>query len=110
MDMDILNLMSTDTISTRGLLSLDTIMVMVTPMFTKIVPTTMVPMDMKLIMNTERGQLMLDMAMVVTATSMLTDPTQITRLRCTILTRCQTEIVPQLFSYSNQSKSTFKQK
>merc|ERR1719260_356452 len=40
-------------------------------------------------MNTERGQLMLDMAMVVTATSMLTDPTQITRLRCTILTRCQ---------------------
>merc|ERR1712215_408908 len=91
---------------TSAKLSLDTTMVMVTPMFTKIVPTTMVPMDMKLIMNTERGQLMLDMAMVVTATSMLTDPTQITRLRCTILTRCQTEIVPQLFSYSNQSKST----
>merc|ERR1712055_1165492 len=57
-----------------------------------------------------KDQLMLDTAMVVIATSMLTDPTLIIRLRSTTLTKCQIEIVPQLFRYINESKSTFKKK
>merc|ERR1711970_157601 len=35
-----------------------------TPMFTRIVHTTMAPMDMKLIMNIKRGLLMLDMGIL----------------------------------------------
>merc|ERR1719153_909383 len=41
-----------------------------------------------------KDQLMLDTAMVVTATSMLADHTLIIRLRSTTLTKCQIEIVP----------------
>merc|ERR1719430_2491332 len=130
--MDILNLMSMDTIFTRGLLMLDMAMVVIATnmltdptqitrsKFTTQKPTitditrgllllVIMVMDMDLLMymlnrrtmgmdilspmsmdtTSIKDQQMLDTAMVVTATSMLTDHTLIIRLRSTTLTKCQ---------------------
>merc|ERR1719153_385448 len=54
-----------DMVTTRGLLNLVIIMVMGTPMFTRIVNTTMALMVMKLIMSIKRGLLMLSLDMVI---------------------------------------------
>merc|ERR1739838_701065 len=70
---------------TRGLLMLDTTMVMVNLMSTRAVLTTTDLMAMKLTMSIERGLLNLDMVMVVKAISMLTDLTLTTRSRCITL-------------------------
>merc|ERR1739838_1219431 len=70
---------------TRGLLMLDTTMVMVNLMSIRAVLITTDLMAMKLTMSIERGLLNLDMVMVVKAISMLTDLTLTTRSRCTIL-------------------------
>merc|ERR1712055_1220365 len=153
MGMDILSLMSMDTISIKDQLMLDMAMVVIATnmltdptLITRSKFTTQKPtitdikrgqlilvimvMDMDLPMSmlnrrtmdmdiqspmsmdtiSIKDQLILDTAMVVTATSMLTDPTLIIRLRSTTLTKCQIEIVPQLFRYINESKSTFKKK
>merc|ERR1739838_883424 len=68
---------------TRGLLMLDTTMVMVNLMSTRAVLTTTDLMVMRLTMSIERGLLNLDMVMVVKAISMLTGLTLTTRLRFT---------------------------
>merc|ERR1739838_460797 len=70
---------------TRGLLMLDTTMVMVNLMSTRAVLTTTDLMAMRLTMSIERGLLNLDMVMVVKAISMLTDLTLTTRSRFTTL-------------------------
>merc|ERR1712055_1221752 len=54
-----------DMVTIRGLLNLVIIMVMGTPMFTRIVNTTMALMVMKLIMSIKRGLLMLSLDMVI---------------------------------------------
>merc|ERR1719228_1447097 len=135
MDMDILNLMSMDTIFTRGLLMLDMAMVVIATnmltdptLITRSKSTTQKPtttditrgqlllvitvmaMDLPMSMLNRRtmdmdilslmsmdtisikDQLMLDMAMVVIATNMLTDPTLITRSKSTTQKPTTTDI------------------
>merc|ERR1711875_194005 len=71
---------------TRDLLSLVMVITMDMDnlMSTRTVIIIMDLMDMRLSMITRRDLLRLDMVMVVIATSMSTDPTLITRLRCII--------------------------
>merc|ERR1719153_2036877 len=138
MDMDILNLMSMDTIFTRGLLMLDMAMVVIaTSMltdptlitrskFTTQKPTTtditrgplllvIMVMDMDLPMSMLNRRIM-DMDIqspmsmdTISIKDQLMHPMKATnmflilhtptmKLRCTTLTKCQIEIVPQLFS------------
>merc|ERR1712055_236528 len=98
---------------TRGLLLL-VIMVMDMDLLMYMLNRRTMDMDIQSPMSMDttsiKDQLMLDMDMVVIATNMLTDPTMITRSKFTTLTKCQIEIVPQLFRYINESKSTFKKK
>merc|ERR1712082_152512 len=60
-----------DMVTIRGLLNLVIIMVMATPMFTRIVNTTMALMVMKLIMSIKRGLLMLSLDMVILDTTVM---------------------------------------
>merc|ERR1719228_1538135 len=121
MDMDILNLMSMDTIFTRGLLMLDMAMVVIATnmltdptLITRSKSTTQKPtttditrgqlllvitvmdMDILSLMSMDtisiKDQLMLDMAMVVIATNMLTDHTLITRSKSTTQKPTTTDI------------------
>merc|ERR1712215_68687 len=92
MDMDILNLMSMDTIFTRGLLmqslDMDLLMYMLNRRTMDMVILSLMSMDIISI----KDQLMLDMVMGVTATSMLTDPTLITRSKFTTQKPTTTDI------------------
>merc|ERR1712239_81144 len=92
MGMDILNLMSMDTIFTRGLLmpslDMDLLMSMLSRRTMDMVILSLMSMDTISI----KGQLMLDMVMGVTATSMLTDPTLITRSKFTTQKPTTTDI------------------
>merc|ERR1712055_839824 len=85
---------------TRGLLLLVT-MVMDMDLPMSMLNRRTMGMDIQSLMSMDtisiKDQQMLDTAMVVIATNMLTDPTLIIRLRSTTLTKCQIEIVPQLF-------------
>merc|ERR1719153_1781911 len=89
---DILNLMSTDTISTRGLLMLSLDMDLLMSMWNKRTMDMDILNPMSMDTISIKDQLMLDMAMVVTATNMLTGHILITRLKFTTQKPTTTDI------------------
>jgi len=101
MDMDIPNPMSMDITSIRDPLMLDT-MAVLTLRSTRAVPTTTDLMAMRLI-TMARGPLMLDMNPTKVTRKFPTPHTPTMRSKCTTLTKCQIEIVPELLIYVNDS-------
>merc|ERR1739838_437695 len=101
MDMDTPNPMSMDITSIRDPLMLD-IMVVLTLRSTRAVLTTTDLMAMRLI-TMARGPLMLDMNPTKVTRKFPTPHTPTMRSKCTTLTKCQIEIVPELIIYVNDS-------